>query len=209
MIARPNQINGQRVALRELTSDDWPDIHAYASLPQVCRFQFWGPNTPDETRAFVESAVASTDDEPRHRFALAVALVGTTRAIGLGEMNVREARFRVGEISYVLHPAYWGQGLATEAAHLLLRLGFDVLHLHRIFATCDPRNLASARVLQKIGMLYEGRMREVMLIRDGWRDSALYATLEGEWGAGQAAEICMLVRPQERRSNQKDQPICT
>jgi RimJ/RimL family protein N-acetyltransferase len=71
-------------------------------------------------------------------------------------------------------------------AQLLLRFGFREMHLHRIFATCDPRNLASARVLEKIGMLYEGRMREVMLIRDGWRDSALYAVLEDEWGVGQA-----------------------
>ena len=186
MVARAVQINGHRIALRELTRDDWPDIHAYASLPEVCRFQAWGPNTPDESRVFVERAIASADEEPRSRFALAVLLANTTRAIGMGELSVRDAGFRTGEIAYVLHPEYWGRGLATEVAQFLLRFGFREMHLHRIFATCDPRNLASARVLKKIGMLYEGRMREVMLIRDGWRDSALYAVLEDEWGVGQA-----------------------
>jgi RimJ/RimL family protein N-acetyltransferase len=53
--------------------------------------------------------------------------------------------------------------------------------LHRIFATCDPRNVASRRVLTKIGMTHEGRMRETLLIRDGWRDSDVYAILKHEF----------------------------
>jgi RimJ/RimL family protein N-acetyltransferase len=53
--------------------------------------------------------------------------------------------------------------------------------LHRIFATCDPRNTASAHVLQKVGMRLEGRLRDTMLIRDGWRDSLVYSVLEHEW----------------------------
>jgi RimJ/RimL family protein N-acetyltransferase len=180
MISQPVQISGRRLTLRELSNDDWPAIHAYASLLEVCRFQAWGPNTPEETRVFVEEAVASAAAQPRRRFAFAAVLAGAERAIGVGELNIRDARYRTGEIGYGLHPDFWGQGLATEMAQLLLDYGFRVLRLHRIFATCDPRNLASARVLQKIGMVYEGRMREVMLIRDGWRDSELYAILEGK-----------------------------
>ena len=183
MIPEPIRILGVRVVLRELQADDWPDVHAYASIPEVCRFQVWGPNKPDETRGFVEAAVASAGEEPRCRFALAVTLAGADRAIGMGELNVRSVRFRSAEIAYVLHPDYWGQGLATEVGRLLLSFGFQKLRLHRIFATCDPRNVASDRVLQKLGMRFEGRMREVMLIRDGWRDSMLYAILEGEWPA--------------------------
>ena len=63
------------------------------------------------------------------------------------------------------------------AARELLRLGFGEHGRHRIFGTCDPRNLASAAVLRKIGMRYEGRMRGTAYIRDGWRDSELYAIL--------------------------------
>lgn len=69
----------------------------------------------------------------------------------------------------------------TEVASTLLSFGFNTLNLHRIFATCDPRNVASECVLQKLGMHYEGRMRETMLLRDGWRDSVLYSLLEQEW----------------------------
>ncbi|MFF4050393.1 GNAT family N-acetyltransferase [Streptomyces chartreusis] len=55
--------------------------------------------------------------------------------------------------------------------------------LHRIFATCDPRNLGSARVLTKLGMTYEGRLRHTAWIRDGWRDSLTFSILEEEWRA--------------------------
>jgi RimJ/RimL family protein N-acetyltransferase len=56
-------------------------------------------------------------------------------------------------------------------------LGFGELGRYRIFGTCDPRNLASAAVLRNVGMRYEGRMRGTLYIREGWRDSDLYAIL--------------------------------
>jgi ribosomal-protein-alanine N-acetyltransferase len=73
------------------------------------------------------------------------------------------------------------QGYATETAQRLLRFGFATLGLHRIIGQCDPRNTASARVLERIGMRYEGHLRDTMLIRDGWRDSLIYSLLEQEW----------------------------
>jgi RimJ/RimL family protein N-acetyltransferase len=174
-------LSSERVVLRELMREDWPAIHAYASRIEVCRYQPWGPNTPDETTAFVEAAIASAQENPRQRYVLTVALVEDDKVVGLTEINVRDAGFAVGEIAYVLHPDYWGRGIATEAAQRLLRFGFEILGLHRIYATCDPRNLASSRVMEKIGMQYEGRLRETMFIRDGWRDSLVYAILATEW----------------------------
>ena len=81
------------------------------------------------------------------------------------------------EIGYGIHPRRWGQGIATAAARELLRMGFRDHGRHRIFGTCDPRNVASAAVLRRIGMRYEGRMRGTAQLRDGWRDSDLYAIL--------------------------------
>ena len=119
--------------------------------------------------------------QPRTGFHLAVVFPATGTVIGAGGLDIRNQRFRTGEISYVIHPEYWGKGFATEVAQTLLTFGFASLNLHRIFATCDPRNMASERVLQKIEMRYEGRMRETAFIRDGWRDSLLYSLLEQEW----------------------------
>jgi RimJ/RimL family protein N-acetyltransferase len=104
------------------------------------------------------------------------------RVVGMATLSV--APHRQGEISYGVHPDVWGRGVATAAARELLRIGFADRRLHRIVATCDPRNVASARVIVKLGMTYEGRLRENLLIRDGWRDSDVYSLIEDEWRAG-------------------------
>ncbi len=103
------------------------------------------------------------------------------RLIGAGEINIRNFTNRQGEIGYIIHPDYWAKGYATEVSKLLIEFGFSTLNLHRIFATCDPRNLGSAKVFEKIGMTKEGKIRQDLLLRDGWRDSLLYSILKHEW----------------------------
>lgn len=175
------RLHGNRITLREFVPEDWSAVHDWASRADACRYQAWGPNDPEETRAHVRSAVASADARPRMHYVLAAVLREAGRVVGSGTLSVRSERFRSGEIAYIVHPDYWGRGLATEIAGLLLRLGFGHLGLHRIVGTCDARNVASARTLQKVGMIHEGRHRHTLLIRDGWRDSDVYAILEHEW----------------------------
>src|SRR5574342_183968 len=167
------------VQLRPLRLDDWPAVHAWAQLDQACRYQAWGPNTPSQTRDFVTAAVQAWSSWPQQRFVYAVEVDGPV--LGVGELNIRSAPNRQGEISYLVHPSRWGQGIGTRIGRQLIQIGFEQLHLHRIFATCDPRNIASARVLRKLGMTQEGRLRQVMLIRDGWRDSQMFSILRHEW----------------------------
>jgi [ribosomal protein S5]-alanine N-acetyltransferase len=82
------------------------------------------------------------------------------------------------ELGYIFHRDVWSQGYATEAAGLLLLFGFNRLRLRRIAATCHPDNIASARVLEKIGMQREARLRSHLFVRGAWRDSLLYAAVE-------------------------------
>ncbi|MET9692595.1 GNAT family protein [Streptomyces sp. NPDC006514] len=74
----------------------------------------------------------------------------------------------------------WPHPLRTSGRQLLAH-GFGKLGLHRIHATCDPRNLGSSRVLSKIGMTCAGRLRDTVLLHDGWRDSMIFSSLEEEW----------------------------
>jgi [ribosomal protein S5]-alanine N-acetyltransferase len=60
------------------------------------------------------------------------------------------------------------KGIATDVAKLLIDFGFKELNLHRIYATCDSRNIGSSKVLEKIGMIKEGRIHEDMLVKDDW-----------------------------------------
>jgi [ribosomal protein S5]-alanine N-acetyltransferase len=179
-------LTGPRLVLREFALGDLEELYAFTSRPDMSRYQAWGPNTRGDAQEYIGRACAAARDEPRGAFILAVVLAATGRVVGAGDLYIRSERFRSGEIGYLIDPAYWGQGFATEVARLLLGFGFDSLHLHRIAGTCDPRNAASARVLEKIGIRYEGCMRETLLIRDGWRDSSLYSILEQEWAPGRA-----------------------
>ncbi|QUH03156.1 GNAT family N-acetyltransferase [Saccharopolyspora erythraea] len=158
--------------LRPLALDDVTAVHDWACLPESCRFQAWGPNTFDQTQAYVRAAVAA----PRDRLVFGVLV--DDDVVGSAELKLHGPS--TGEIAYAVHPRLWGQGVATGAARELLRMGFSEHGRHRIFGTCDPRNLASAAVLRKIGMRYEGRMRGTAHIRDGWRDSDLYAVLAND-----------------------------
>jgi len=81
------------------------------------------------------------------------------------------------ELGYWLGVPYWGHGYATEAACAMVRYGFEALGLHRVYATHFAHNAASGRVLQKIGMRYEGRSRENVHKWGKFYDSELYAIL--------------------------------
>ncbi|MBP0725373.1 GNAT family N-acetyltransferase [Bacillus sp. RG28] len=171
----------KRVVLREIKEKDWVDVHKYASNEIVCQFQPWGPNTEIESKTFVKEAIEDAEKEPRTRFVFAIIEKKNEIMIGSVEFNIRDVRNRTGEIGYIVNPDYWGKGFATEAANLILAFGFQHFNLHRIYATCDPRNIASSKVLEKICMTKEGRLREDLLLKEGWRDSLLYSILEQEW----------------------------
>ncbi|WP_405097112.1 GNAT family N-acetyltransferase [Oceanobacillus sp. FSL H7-0719] len=172
-------LSNERLSLREFTKDDWIDVHKYASQSLVCQFQPWGPNTVEDSKDYVYQVIKGARQKPRSRFVWAI--VYEANMIGAGELNIRDFNNNVGEVAYIVNPDYWGLGIATDVAKLLIDFGFKELKLHRIYATCDPRNIGSLKVLEKIGMIREGIIRENLLIKDGWRDSLLYSALKQEW----------------------------
>ncbi|MGD6992015.1 GNAT family N-acetyltransferase [Sutcliffiella horikoshii] len=172
-------LSNERLSLREFTLRDWIEVHKYASQDIVCQYQPWGPNKEEDSKDFVNQVIKDSTREPRTRFVFAI--IYNKFMIGAGELNIRDFTNKVGEVAYIVNPDYWGKGVATEVATLLIDFGFEELKLHRIYATCDPRNIGSSKVLEKVGMTKEGRIREDLLIKDGWRDSLLYSILEHEW----------------------------
>ncbi|WP_223593717.1 GNAT family N-acetyltransferase [Neobacillus bataviensis] len=175
------ELKTESIYLREFQVSDWQEVHKYASQERVCRYQPWGPNSLNESQSFVNQVLVDSAKEPRARYALAIINNKEDRLIGAGELNIRDTHNKKGEIGYIVNPDYWGKGIATDVATLLIGFGFHQLNLHRIYATCDPRNIGSIRVLEKARMKKEGRIREDLLMKDGWRDSLLFSVLENEW----------------------------
>jgi RimJ/RimL family protein N-acetyltransferase len=151
--------------------------------PEVVRFMPWGPNTEAETAAFVGRCIAARAEAPRRIFELGIARRATGELIGGCGLRVIRPDAAEGEIGYVLRRDCWGQGLMGEAVAALLGYGFGTLALHRISATTDPQNIASARVLEKCGFRLEGCLRDHTRVRGQWRHSLVYGLLEPEWRA--------------------------
>ncbi|WP_142828479.1 GNAT family N-acetyltransferase [Planococcus soli] len=170
-----------RFYLREFVQEDWKAVHAYASQEIVSQYQPWGPNSPQETKRYITDVLQQQLEQPRTGFTFAIVWKGTGRVIGAGELSAIDTTNRSGEIGYILHPDYWRIGIASEAALLLLEFGFEEKELHRIEARCDPGNIGSQKVLEKVGMKKEGQLRQNLRMNNGWRDSLLYGILEDEW----------------------------
>lgn len=171
----------KRLIFRELLESDWKGVHEYASQEEVCRYQPWGPNTVEDTREFINEVLTDNKKNPRTRYMLALVNKIDGRLAGAAELTIHDFHHRNGEIGYIIHPDYWGKGMATEAAKQIISIGFNHFNLHRIQATCDPNNKASYKVLEKIGMKKEGVLRENLLIKSGWRDSAVFSVLKSEY----------------------------
>ena len=178
-------IETERLVLRPIEARDWREIHRYASLPEVVRYLPHEPFAEDDACAFAlrwsEQARHNSEEWPEM---LVVEHKEDGRLIGHIPFERFSPKYRTREIGWVFDPAYQGQGYATEAAQAVLDLAFGKLGLHRMVATCDPRNGASYRVMEKLGMRREGHHIRDVQIRGEWSDEYFYAILEEEW-AGQ------------------------
>jgi len=170
-----------RLILREFREDDLGAIHAYGADPEVARFMVWGPNTPEESRAFLDRVLGAQEQWPRAAVSAAVEIAATGQMIGAVELRVKDPANRWGEFGWTLAREHWGQGYAPEAAAALLRQGFAEMGLHRITANCDARNRKSWRGLEKLGLRREATFRKDLRVKGRWRDTHLYAILKAEW----------------------------
>ncbi|MGA9109702.1 MAG: GNAT family protein, partial [Smithella sp.] len=178
-----------RLILRDFKQEDWRDAHEYGSDPVVVKYLPFGPNTEEDTKAFINKAIIKQKARPRLSYDFALVNKSKNKVMGSCGINIIRAENKEGEIGYVLNRNYWNQDYMTEAAQKVLSFGFTQLGLHRIFATCDPANIGSSRVMEKIGMQREGYLRETRLIKGGWRDFLLYSILKKEWQNGKVDSL--------------------
>ncbi|MEQ9439117.1 MAG: GNAT family N-acetyltransferase [Cyclobacteriaceae bacterium] len=171
-----------RLRLRELAPGDLDEVHHLHSLPETDQYNTLGiPKNKAVTQSIVQHWLNQLQAVPRRHFTWTITDKSDQTFIGLIALHVGEERFRRGEVWYKLLPDHWRQGYATEALEEVLRFSFETLALHRIEAGCATENIASARVLEKVGMQREGSKRKVLPIRGHWVDNYEYAILEEDW----------------------------
>jgi RimJ/RimL family protein N-acetyltransferase len=182
-------IETTRLSLRPLVPGDLDDVHAYYARPEVTRYLYWDARDRDESLEALErySRLTAIDGE-WDGLVLAVVPRDVGRVVGEVSLQWSSEEHQQGEIGFVFNPDHQGRGFAGEAALAMLRLGFEELGLHRISGRCDARNLASARLMERLGMRREAHLVENELVKGEWTDELVYAMLEQEWWASHTAD---------------------
>jgi RimJ/RimL family protein N-acetyltransferase len=175
------EIRTPRLCLREYVAEDLAAMLAFESDPFVVQYVCYGPYSREECWRDLAYHLDQQTAEPRKYYHLGIVLPEAMQLIGWCGLEMISPENGEAEIGYALHRSYWRHGYMTEAAQAMINVGFADLQLHRIFATCHPENLGSIRVLEKLGMRYEGCLRRQKWCRGDWRDVAIYGLLEEEF----------------------------
>ncbi|GAA4717525.1 GNAT family protein [Nocardioides conyzicola] len=169
-----------RLRLRPFTDADADALFALHSDAHVLRY--WdSPPWTEPARAERFLATCRTLAEEGSGARLAMDRVSDGAFVGWCSLSRWNPDHRSAAIGYCLGEAAWGQGYATEAAYAVLRWAFDTLDLNRVQAETDTRNTASARVLEKLGFVREGTLREDCVVNGDVSDSWVYGLLRREW----------------------------
>ncbi len=184
---RPKELSTQRLLLRGLELSDALAIFAYARDPEVAKWTLWSAHeSPADSRAFIrEYAFPSYARRQHEPYGLilkddpsreVVGTVGCFRSDG----STKDLRLEMG---YALARPHWGKGLMAEAGAEVLRHLFATTAVDRIQARCKVENVGSARVLEKLGMRYEGTLRRALTHAGRPWDMKYYSILRDDYGA--------------------------
>ncbi|WP_018755078.1 GNAT family N-acetyltransferase [Paenibacillus terrigena] len=173
------RLETERLILRKMRRSDARDLFAYASNAEMTRYTMWNTHrTLRDSELFLDAIEQryregqvtnwGIEYKPNGKF------IGTCGFVNWAPEHQRA------EIGYALSEEYWNQGIMSEAARAVLQFGFQKMDLNRLEARCNLENMGSERVMQKIGMIYEGVIREQLFIQGRFESVKLYSILRNE-----------------------------
>lgn len=164
----------ERLSIRKFQSTDWQAVLEYTSDSNVMKYLPDGIFTEQDAKDFVNSNIGENAEK--------FAVILNDGNVLIGHMVFHpwygENTY---EIGWVLHPNYHSKGFATEAALAIVKYAFEEVNVHRIIATCQPQNIPSYRIMEKIGMRREAHFKKCYKKGAEWWDEYFYAILEEEW----------------------------
>ncbi len=170
----------ERLTLRKMMVIDTGDMYEYASRQEVTKYLTWQPHPDrDYTRGYLQ--YLGNRYSAGMFYDWAIVYEPDCKMIGTCGFTSFNCTNDSAEVGYVLNPTYWGKGIAAEALERVLTFGFEDLGLHRIEARFIEENDRSRRVMEKVGMTFEGVARGGMLVKGNYVNVGVCAILEDEW----------------------------
>jgi len=169
-----------RLLLRELSLNDAADLFEYASDPDVMRYDTWSVhNSIEDSKCYLKAVIEQYKNHELASWGIVhkidKKLIGTC---GFNNWIADQAR---AELGYALSRKYWGNGYMPEAVRSVIVFGFRMMKLNRIEARCKIPNTASCRVMEKVGMKFEGILRQNLFAKGSFHDMKMYSILREEW----------------------------
>jgi RimJ/RimL family protein N-acetyltransferase len=182
-------IHTDRLLLRPFVETDLQAMHAMQSDEEVVRYLYQDARSLDEVRAaLVRKISAASIAGEGDGIGAAVVLRETGEVVADMSLWCVSEGHAQGEIGFTVHPAHQRKGYATEAARPLLDFGFGTVGWHRVVGRTEARNIASARVLEKLGMRREAHFVENEWVKGEWQSELVYAILAEEWALRRGSE---------------------
>ncbi len=176
----PPIIDTQRLYLRKILKKDSSDMYEYSKNREVTKYLLWEPHMNESyTRkylAYLQGRYRAGDF-----YDWAVVWRSREKMIGTCGFTRFNMEANSAEIGYVLNPDYWGYGIAPEVVYAVMKFGFSVLRLHRIEAKYMVGNERSRRVMDKLGMKFEGIARDSMHVKGRYVSVGTCAILRDEF----------------------------
>jgi RimJ/RimL family protein N-acetyltransferase len=178
-----------RLCLRPFQESDLDAFATYRSDPDVARYQSWAtPYTLDQAIAFLEEMKLAQAGTPGAWYQFAIERHIQLGIIGDCAFQVLTDDSQQAQIGFTISRLHQKQGYALEAVSRMVDYLFGELHLHRVTATCDVENLASIKLLERVGMRREAHLIENIWFKGAWGSEYSYALLHREWSQSHNSE---------------------
>jgi len=171
-------IRTERLLLREFNEKDYDFFLRLEQNEFYIKYEEESIPTDEQTRKKFDSILKNNESKDKYRFLVTRAEDG--EPLGTVLIWCIDEPIREWEVGWGLRQEHTGKGIATEAARALLEFAFKKLEVHRIQANCNSNNIASEKIMERIGMKKEGTLRDTRILRGEWYASTIYSILEDE-----------------------------
>lgn len=176
----PLMLGGSQVVLRDLCQNDLDQVTTIVGDRRVTDSLSFDTRSREQVMEMLSGILSRARQEPRTEYYFAVTTVDDG-LVGFARLGLNGAQ--AAKLGGAIAADYWGRGYAIDAARTLVNFGFRELRLHRISAAMGPDNTASIAIAHRLGMIYEGCIRDHVYTNGRWRNSLLYSVLVDEWAA--------------------------